>query len=767
MTTRTPPPARWNSKTPGAVVARWALLALASSTGCGSDGAGAAAVDGPDAAASRPADAAGSVDAAAPVPDAPAPRSDAAPAPDALADLGVEPDAASPPDAPVDAAPLPADGPPAPDAALPDAAPPDGAPPDAAPPPPPPPPPPPAIVRTVAWPGGGVQMLLELPAEAPDAAAWAEVTFERANQAPVPAVLRPAGITEGITVILLVPSADPGEHLMRRVLADALIDALPPGERVAVMAAGEAPVLLAELTTDRAHARSQLAAFRSEADRSAAPLMDDLREAVADLESRFTTPGRTIIVLGEDVAETPPGLERPVQTLSRAAVLDLEGDAAAIVAELRTRRAALVRVGACPALPEGEVFGLRAAGTYQVVRAPEPMAELALAACDPAAAAADAYPYPDEVAFTFTPDERVIYDERYAAASIEDFTTAVALGDAMPVPAVAHFHGLGTLSCERKSITVELDGGRRRIAPDLASDRFILISMCQDLKYFGQVFGNRVLASLGLFAPPFRYVRVRIDGVNRGVYMLVYQTERAFRDTSLGLTSVVRRGYDIDAWPAEVKHPSDPVEAEAARLRFEAIGDGALTESPDRLAAFLDAHVQFDAYLRLLAVFSLLENGDYIDEAFFASSLEGSGERFRVSAWDTDDLWSACHAEGARAIVDRCGLTYCTEAEVDQSLLRSEDVYRRYRGALADVLAMLPPERLIDVMRGVQTELFSVLNTDETAAAHVEMIAENAAFARLDPQQLDIALTMLRVLELTENRRAVLQGNLDACPDAP
>ncbi len=629
----------------------------------------------------------------------------------------------------------------------------------------PPPPPAPTPVRVLGFPGGGVQLLLELPAEAPDAAAWSEIALERANLPPAPGVMRPVQAASGLTVIVLVPAADPGENLMRRLLADTLITALPPGERVAVLAIGDAPRVLAELTLDRAHAQSQLAHFRAEPDRSAVPHMEALREAVADLESRYTTPARALIVLGEAIAETPPGVARPVQTLSRAAVVDFEDDAAALVAELQTRRAALVRIGACPALAEGEAFGLRAGPTYQVVEAPEPMAEQAFAPCDPAAAAADDYPYPKEIAFTFTPEERVVYDERYAAASVEDFTTAVALGDATPAPAVAHFHGLGTLACERKSITVELDGGRRRIAPDLASDRFILISMCQDLKYFGQVFGNRVLAGLGLFAPPFRYVRVRIDGVNQGLYMLVYQAERAFRDSSLGLTSVIRRGYDIDAWPAEVKHPSDPELAEAARLRFEAIGDGALGESPDRLVAFLEEHLQLDAYLRWLAVNSLLENGDFIDEAFFAGSAEGSGERFRVSAWDNDDLWSACHAEGLRAIVDRCGLTYCTEAEVDQALLRSEDVYRRYRRALEEVLATLTPEHLTGVMEGVQTELFGVLDTDETAAAGLEMVRDNPALATVDAQRLDITLTMMRMLEVTENRRAVLRRNLDACVD--
>jgi hypothetical protein len=632
----------------------------------------------------------------------------------------------------------------------------------------PPPALPPTVMRVLPFPGGGVQLYAELPPEqaAPDA--WPETWLQSPLEPRLDTAVSSAGVTTGLTVILLVPAENPAEHLVRRVLADVLLDALPAGERVAVLSAGaDAPVLLAETSVDRTHAHAQLAQFRAEAGRSAAPLVEGLRAELEDLESRFTTPGRTLIVVGEQVDELPAGMPRSVQTLSLAAVGDVEADAAALVDQMRARRAAIVRIGACPGLAADEIMALHAGDTLQVLDAPAPMDHLALEPCDPQAAADDRYPFPSEIALTFTPEERVVYDAAYAVASIEPFTTSVTLGVGAPLPAVAHFHGLGTLGCERKSITVELDGARRRIAPDLAADRFILISMCQDLRYFGQVFGNRLLAELGLFPSPFKYVRLRIDGMNRGVYMLVYQPERAFRDTSLGLSAVVRRGYDIDAWPAEVKHPSDPVEAEAARLRFEEIGDLTLSQGPESLERLLDARLELDGYLRLLATYSLLENGDFIDEVFFAGAAEADGERFRVSAWDTDDLWSACHAEGARAIVDACAVTYCTEAEVDQALLRSVEVYQRYLGVLNQVIDALSPERLATKMADVQAELFAVLSDDETAAANTEMVYENPALATLEAARLDISANMEAMLIRTEQRRAALLAALAVCPIAP
>jgi hypothetical protein len=738
-----------------ALAALHLLLALA----CGGEGGGRSAqIVDPDAQVvdARPVAPDAATDARA-LPDVrEAPPPDAAPSP---------PDARSPDVAPPvpdalepDALALPADAAPPPPDLAPDAAP-DMAP-DAA----PPPTVPPSVMRVLAFPGGGVQIYAELPG----GQAAPEIWLQSPREPRVETVVASAGLTTGYTAILLVPAEDPAEHLVRRVLADVLIDALPPGERVAVLMAGaDAPVLLAEASLDRAHAHTQLADFRAEAGRTAAPLLDAVRERMDDLESRYTTPGRTLIVVGEAVAEPPPGTPRTVQTLSIGAVGDFEADAAALVAELQARRAAIVRIGACPGLAEDEIMALHAAETLQVLDAPEPMDHLAAVPCDARAAADDTYPFPTEISLTFTPDERVVYDAAYAAASIEPFPTSVTLGVGAPIPAVGHFHGMGTLGCERKSITVELSGPRRRLAPDLAADRFILISMCQDLRYFGQAFGNRLLAEMGLFPSPFKYVRVRLDGVNLGVYLLVYQAERAFRDTSLGLSTVVRRGYDIDAWPAEVKYPSDPIEAEAARLRFEEIGDLTLSQAPESLEDLLDARLEFDGYLRLLAAFSLLENGDFIDEAFFAGSLEADGERFRIMAWDTDDLWSACHADGTRAILDTCGVTYCTEAEVDQSLLRSVEVYQRYLGVLTQLLDALSAERLAAQMAEVQAELFAVLSDDETAAANTEMVYENPALATLEAARLDISANMEAVLIRTEQRRATLLAALAVCPIAP
>ena len=453
-----------------------------------------------------------------------------------------------------------------------------------------------------------------------------------------------------------------------------------------------------------------------------------------------------------------------MQTLFVADITDPLADAATLLDALLAPRGAIVRVGACPDFAEDQECTLHWGDATVTLSAPEPMEEMLAVDCDPVAAAQDDFPYPSEIELTFTPPELLVYEQYYQTKSKEDFTTSVSLGTGLPITAVAHFHGQGTMNCVRKSITVHLDGPRRRLMPELASDRFILISMCQDERYFGQVFGNRLFSGLDLFPSRFKYVRLRVDGVNKGVYMLIHQAERAFRDRSLAVVNIMRRLYDIDGMPTDVKYVSDPATTEAAVAYFEEIGELGYSGPVETLEADLDERLQQDQYWRYVAAQSLMMNGDYIDEVFFASAIEDGVERYRMGGWDTDDLVNNCHFGGNKAIDDECDVTYCTEAKVDYALLRSPAVYLRYLAALEYVMAALTPELLQETMAGVQADLFALISDDETAAACVEMVNQNPLAATAEGAQEDISGRMELFLTNIEGRRQVLTDLLAVCP---
>ncbi len=628
------------------------------------------------------------------------------------------------------------------------------------------------LLRILPWVGGGLQVAVELPAGVSSPADGGAVTaWVVSDGVTTPAELRSAEVSTGVTAVLVVPAADGVEHARRIASATALIDALPAGERVALLVARATPEIAADMALDRRHALARLAALPAEASAGADGVMPAAREAMSELESKYGPLGRTIVVVGDDVAEGPASALRPVQTIIMPVTAAPAADASAAIAEQQARRAAIYWVGACAGVPLDQAFTLRIGdgdgdGEGLAIGAgPAPMDDQAALTCDALAAATDAYPYPGDLTFTFSAAERVAYQQNYDFQSEDTWTASVAIGDGTPVTASAHFRGQGTLGCERKSYNLTFDGGKRRLMPGVANDKVLLISMCQDTRYFGQVWGNRLLGSLGQYEMKARYVRLHVDGVNLGVYMMLERPEDAMREGGLATATVVRRRYDIYDQPAEVKYPSDPVIAEAARLRFEDIGNQAQTAPAGTLDATLDARIELDTYFLQLATMSLLENGDYIDESWFYAADEATGEYYRSMAWDTDDLQSLCHGGGGAGIVDPCGLAYCAEAELDHSMLRNPALYTRYKAAIAEVMDRLSPALMQSTMDAVRAELFAAIDSDETAAALHEMLWENPGANTEATAEADIDGYMDAFLQTAANRRAVLTAALMSCPE--
>lgn len=624
----------------------------------------------------------------------------------------------------------------------------------------PPVPSPPRVIQVAAWPGRGLQVAIELD---PKSAGLPEAWIEPPSGLTVPANVAKPDAQPGITAVLVVPAADASLHAERLAAAAAVIDALPAGESVILLVARAEPVLLAERSVDRAHAGKRLLGIAPEAGRSAAAVLDPARELLADCGGKAGPLYRSLIVVGDAAADDPNLVVNPIQTFAMKETGSPGPAAAKLVADMAARRAAIVRIGACPGLDADAPIKLHVGDSILELIAPKPMDHLLAASCDPDAAARDDYPFPSEINISFTAAERAVYDQLYATSSDEVFTTSVTLGLGTPIPTEAHFHGAGSLACQRKSLSIHLDGPRRRLMPEAADDRFLLISMCLDNRYFGQVWGQRLMASLGLFPSRSRYVRLRIDGENRGVYLMVQRPEDVLRTDDAGVVSVIRRRYDIKGEPAEVKYPDEPPASDAARATYDELASIAMTAPVASIAPELDARMDLDAYLRWVALNTLLHNGDYIDEAFFYASAEDNAWFHRVMGWDLDDLFEDCHAGGADAITDPCGLTYCTEAQIDQALVRSPEVYQRYLAALGAILEALPPEKLASTMNAVRDDLWDVLNDDETSAALTEMVKENPGAVSLSVARADIGSHMDTMLAAAVARHEELKNKLAAC----
>ncbi|MGI9602410.1 MAG: CotH kinase family protein [Acidimicrobiales bacterium] len=343
--------------------------------------------------------------------------------------------------------------------------------------------------------------------------------------------------------------------------------------------------------------------------------------------------------------------------------------------------------------------------------------------CDPEAAAEAAPAALDEVSLVFDDTSRAAWTQRVADNDKSPFLAQVDLGGGWaPAPAEVSLRGQSSLECDRKSYEVDLETGHRRaVAENAAFDEFFLVSMCLDEGFVRTNTMLQVLADRGLFPPSFRMVRLDIDGSAAGVYLLIEPPNEALRDAQPQLDGVVRRALDTSFQNSTTSWSSidrDDVVLEA----YETTITTAEAGGPDMLDR-LRTQMDLDAYLRWLAIMSVTDNGDYVDEVFFAGAgvRDGDivGQYWTPMGWDPDDIFSPCHFDDFQ-FVDPSGLSTCAEARLDHAVLSNDEGYAAYVAALDDVLADLGPDEFDAALAATRARLAELID-DEMAAAMPEL----------------------------------------------
>ncbi len=560
------------------------------------------------------------------------------------------------------------------------------------------------------WTGGGVQVVLELldagePVEAPESVSVAQAL----DDGTLEAVAVGAGrVQRGLTAIVLVPSEDPLEHEQRVEQARALIDALDMQERIALVVADAASTLMADLTTRRSHLHRRLDELTPRQPGDIAATESATQAAIAEVGGIFGPHSREVILV------------------------DGETDSGELADRLAARRAATVLVGLCPTDGPLKSVTLKTPTATCELAAPPIVEHVASIPCD-AAAAADAWPWPDTIGFDLTPSQMAVYQTKYEALDKSDMDLTVSLGTSSPMKAEAHFRGQSSLDCERKSFTVNLKGPEaRRLAPGAANDEFYLIGQCLDDGYFRQLFANAFYREHALFPLEHRLVEVTLNGESLGAYMLLEKPDETLPGDHLALESVIRRRFDPEDKPEDVKYPKDEAEAQDALAIYKDMTALVETEPPSSLAEALESRVDLDRHLLYLAFQAVMRNGDYVDEAYFYGVREGehpSAELYyRPMGWDSDDLFSACHHQGKHATPDPQGIAFCVEGDLELAIYAADDVYERFADHVETLLTQtLTPGIVAERVGAVRDELFSVLDHEAACVAMVEVGADDCA----------------------------------------
>lgn len=638
------------------------------------------------------------------------------------------------------------------------------------------------LVRHRSVPGGRqLHLLLEDADGNPLDGAYAScLGIEAAGLGPLPVAWTRAEADPGQT--LLVLAADSRDQTSE--IARALIALRPEDERIAIWRWADQLTQVVGATTSRRRLLSRLdAAFAST---SATPLAAAEMAAVAlDEWGKFewgaARAARTVVIIDPDGAALAVDSAEPRSRLLW--VTDAAGDALRHVATRATAAetaaaigqhldavddAGLALLGFCDPGTDLELsltVGDRVISSFGLGDA---AVEHILAECTPPDALA-AGPAPTPVVeFTFSDDERAIYDQFHAANNESDFFGSFRLApETVSAPMEAKFRGQSSGACVRKNFGVNLDGSDlRHVIAGTGADEFDLISMCLDEYYVNQTNADALLAEFGLWRLAFDLIELRIDGVSQGIYLYIEDAaEEVEREVSRA-RALIRRRTDIDNKPAETKWSFDDDDA-AALNRYNAWVSTVESLEQTALIEHLEATLDLDQYLEWIALMSLLQNGDYIDEVFFiaeeTTAADGSvADFYTIQTWDPDDIFSDCHHGGRFAIVDDNGLLYCAEARIDHAIFAEPLIYARYVDVLEAMLAELDVERFSARAQATRDELVTFLEDNEVRAAMIELV-------HLSPGATTFELAAEAITEATDRlvadftaRHALLSANVTA-----
>lgn len=558
----------------------------------------------------------------------------------------------------------------------------------------------------------------------------------------------PAEAGPGAT--LIVAQWTPGSVDASRAFIDAFVAARPADEQVAVWAWSDELTQVVPATLDRGLITARLDTFFTADDAAPMDIVDMANEAAEDWEKIADDSllgARSIVFVAPELTLAErPDIDRDAITdhwvvaSGEGAAPDVfRGDvvenAGVISSYLNgVRDAGLVALSWCD---NGAPLDLTfESGERSLFRtsigsaAPEHIG----ATCDRAAALSAELPERKVIDMTFPRELRATYDA-YTVDSITDpFPGFLALnGWPAPAPVMLNYRGRSSLPCARKSFSVNMDGGDARdFVPASGSDEFYLVSMCLDIHYVNQINANDLLRPWNSWRIEQEPVEVRVDGESRGMYLFVEQIQdQMSRDVSRA-RAVIRRRTDIDGAAPDIKWSFDD-DDDAAFARYSAFLASFEGLSGAALEAELRTRLDLDTYLRWIAMMSLLENGDYVDEAYFIETegLRADHSRvpyYMIHGWDADDLFSACHHSGRFAIDDPRGLLYCSEALIDHLMFADEALYRLYAATLREVAETLTPEIFNSVTDANAVRMLAILDNDETAAAMVEEIEREPSF---------------------------------------
>ncbi|WP_409480118.1 CotH kinase family protein [Pseudobdellovibrio sp. HCB154] len=271
--------------------------------------------------------------------------------------------------------------------------------------------------------------------------------------------------------------------------------------------------------------------------------------------------------------------------------------------------------------------------------------------------------------------------------------------------------GQGSISYSRRNFGIKLEAPIR--VGRVESKKLDLLSMSADAGYISTRLGLLTAEALQIGTPlPTAYFELFLNGKSNGLYLAVEKPKSAMNKSPY----VVRRGYKsrFDHDGAEVSKKLTLSQTEEIKAVADSIYTDIATKTGETLFNSLKSKMDIDAYMRWMAMNSLYTNGDFPDEIFFFADSEMYKQGkiyFRVTPWDTDDLFKAMHnvpinATEAAKPENMKSILYSYEDKLDRAFAPvNAYMYEQFKATTRTVITKLNQDVTDGMLRHIYSEL--------------------------------------------------------------
>jgi hypothetical protein len=267
----------------------------------------------------------------------------------------------------------------------------------------------------------------------------------------------------------------------------------------------------------------------------------------------------------------------------------------------------------------------------------------------------------------------------------------IQFGNRSRQPAIITLRGGGSLGMEGKPNFRVRMIRKEAFTKNVKLKKFYLMNMRYDRGQYQIAWTYNMLRDFDMFHLHTQYIRIIVNGESLGMFMMIEPPETGIRRTFDDVVAIHRRKRSnvyTSEWSASVPDASKSLNQLRALNREDQVDNA--------LEAYSQV-IDIEQYFRWLAINSILQNHDYLDEPFFFERRtdKQTSQPLQLMAWDYDDV--AMDVQKSGHVEDPH--FWSALDKTDFAIHRNPELFARYKTALANMLVEMPAARIEKYMR--------------------------------------------------------------------